>query len=47
MSFNEIMSSISQFLCETVEFFGHHPIYALASVGVAMLAAAYFKFGSD
>lgn len=47
MSFNGIMSSISQFLSETVDFFGHHPIYAAAAVGVAVLAAAYFKFNSD
>jgi hypothetical protein len=47
MSFNGIMSSISQFLSETVHFFGHHPIYAAAAVGVAVLAAAFFKFGSD
>ena len=47
MSFSEMMSSISQFLSGTTDFFCHHPVYALTTIGVAVIAAAYLKFCSN
>jgi hypothetical protein len=47
MSFDSVMSSILQFLNESMDFFGLHPMYAAGCVVAALLAAAYFKFGAS